>query len=81
MLQYRIFLNGFGYALFGVPAGDLESVWRNDRPTPQMRPPEQQRRVLIPPHSVSLTYMVNHNCVHNELHINYLLNYFVVRRM
>lgn len=23
-LQYRIMLNGFGYALFGVPARDLE---------------------------------------------------------
>lgn len=48
-----MFLNGFGYALFGVPSRDLESTWRNDRPTPRFRPPEHQRRVLIPPHSVS----------------------------
>ncbi|XP_053625212.1 diacylglycerol lipase-beta-like isoform X2 [Plodia interpunctella] len=26
--KYRIMLNGFGYALFGVPARDLESTWR-----------------------------------------------------
>ncbi|XP_073981995.1 diacylglycerol lipase-beta-like isoform X2 [Rhodnius prolixus] len=49
--KYRVFLNGFGYALFGVPSRDLESTWRNDRPTPRFRPPEHQRRVLIPPHS------------------------------
>ncbi|BES97276.1 neural stem cell-derived dendrite regulator [Nesidiocoris tenuis] len=49
--KYRVFLNGFGYALFGIPSRDLESVWVNDRPTPRMRPPEQQRKVLIPPHS------------------------------
>ncbi|KAI4462116.1 diacylglycerol lipase -related [Holotrichia oblita] len=28
--KYRILLNGFGYALFGVPPGDLESTWKND---------------------------------------------------
>lgn len=28
--KYRILLNGFGYALFGVPNGDLESVWRDE---------------------------------------------------
>ncbi|XP_014245187.1 sn1-specific diacylglycerol lipase beta-like [Cimex lectularius] len=49
--KYRVFLNGFGYTLFGIPSRDLESTWRNDRPTPRFRPPEQQRRVLIPPHS------------------------------
>ncbi|XP_076251583.1 diacylglycerol lipase-beta-like [Rhynchophorus ferrugineus] len=28
--KYRILLNGFGYALFGVPPGDLEKTWRNE---------------------------------------------------
>ncbi|XP_060529277.1 diacylglycerol lipase-beta-like [Cylas formicarius] len=28
--KYRILLNGFGYALFGVPPGDLESTWRDE---------------------------------------------------
>lgn len=31
LLQYRIFLNGFGYAFFGVPSRDLESTWKSDR--------------------------------------------------
>lgn len=31
--KYRILLNGFGYALFGVPSGDLETVWRNEEVT------------------------------------------------
>ncbi|KAK9512943.1 hypothetical protein O3M35_001247 [Rhynocoris fuscipes] len=59
--KYRVFLNGFGYALFGVPTRDLESTWRNDRPTPRFRTPEHQRRVLIPPHSdvMSRRYMRN----------------------
>lgn len=30
-LQYRIFLNGFGYAFFGIPSRDLESTWKSDR--------------------------------------------------
>lgn len=30
VLQYRILLNGFGYALFGVPPGDLETTWRDE---------------------------------------------------
>lgn len=70
--KYRVFLNGFGYALFGVPSGDLESVWRNERPTPRMRPPEQQRRVLIPPHSdvLTRTYTKSHMyCAGRILHI------------
>lgn len=29
LFQYRIMLNGFGYALFGVPTRDLESTWRD----------------------------------------------------
>ncbi|XP_065203555.1 diacylglycerol lipase-beta [Planococcus citri] len=29
--KYRIFLNGFGYAFFGVPSRDLESTWKSDR--------------------------------------------------
>lgn len=31
--QYRVFLNGFGYALFGVPSRDLESTWRHRNPS------------------------------------------------
>jgi len=34
--KYRVFLNGFGYALFGVPSRDLESTWRH-RTTSEMR--------------------------------------------
>lgn len=30
--QYRIMLNGFGYAIFGIPARDLESTWKGDIP-------------------------------------------------
>lgn len=28
-LQWRIMLNGFGYALFGVPSRDLETTWHD----------------------------------------------------
>ncbi|XP_050533463.1 diacylglycerol lipase-beta [Daktulosphaira vitifoliae] len=31
--KYRVFLNGFGYALFGVPSRDLESTWRHRTPS------------------------------------------------
>ncbi|CAH1398562.1 unnamed protein product [Nezara viridula] len=71
--KYRVFLNGFGYALFGVPAADLESVWRNERPTPRMRQPEQQRRVLIPPHSDVMSRRYTHVKMHSAgriLHIS-----------
>jgi hypothetical protein len=34
LLQYRIMLNGFGYAMFGVPTSDLETVWKNECTTP-----------------------------------------------
>lgn len=27
--KYRIMLNGFGYALFGIPSRDLESTWKD----------------------------------------------------
>lgn len=27
--KYRIMLNGFGYAIFGVPSRDLETTWRD----------------------------------------------------
>ncbi|CAH0394561.1 unnamed protein product [Bemisia tabaci] len=37
--KYRVYLNGFGYALFGVPSRDLESTWRADR----LRTPANQR--------------------------------------
>lgn len=30
--KYRIMLNGFGYAIFGIPARDLESTWKGDIP-------------------------------------------------
>ncbi|XP_044755828.1 diacylglycerol lipase-beta-like [Coccinella septempunctata] len=36
--KYRILLNGFGYALFGVPPGDLESTWRDDLTAPGRSP-------------------------------------------
>ncbi|XP_049776823.1 diacylglycerol lipase-beta-like [Schistocerca cancellata] len=32
--KYRILLNGFGYALFGIPARDLETTWKSDAPAP-----------------------------------------------
>ncbi|KAI5716122.1 hypothetical protein M8J76_001323 [Diaphorina citri] len=31
MLHYRVFLNGFGYVLFGVPSRHLESTWKEHR--------------------------------------------------
>ncbi|KAL1132360.1 hypothetical protein AAG570_010316 [Ranatra chinensis] len=49
--KYRVFLNGFGYAMFGVPTRDLESTWRVERPTPKLNSKHKQREVLIPPHS------------------------------
>ncbi|KAL3268783.1 hypothetical protein HHI36_007881 [Cryptolaemus montrouzieri] len=36
--KYRILLNGFGYALFGVPPGDLESTWRDETTNPSRSP-------------------------------------------
>ncbi|KAG8326071.1 hypothetical protein J6590_051405 [Homalodisca vitripennis] len=32
--KYRVIVNGFGYALFGVPSKHLNTTWRDDRPTP-----------------------------------------------
>ncbi|XP_069704996.1 diacylglycerol lipase-beta-like [Periplaneta americana] len=32
--KYRVMLNGFGYAIFGVPASDLETTWKNDSTNP-----------------------------------------------
>ncbi|CAH0555976.1 unnamed protein product [Brassicogethes aeneus] len=43
--KYRILLNGFGYALFGVPPGDLESTWR-DETTPSGESPLLGREVV-----------------------------------
>jgi hypothetical protein len=34
LLQYRIMLNGFGYAMFGVPTSDLETTWKCECTTP-----------------------------------------------
>jgi len=34
LLQYRIMLNGFGYAIFGVPTCDLETTWKSECTTP-----------------------------------------------
>jgi hypothetical protein len=34
LLQYRIMLNGFGYAMFGVPTSDLETTWKSECTTP-----------------------------------------------
>lgn len=34
LLQYRIMLNGFGYAIFGVPTRDLETTWKSECTTP-----------------------------------------------
>lgn len=32
--KYRIMLNGFGYAMFGVPTRDLETTWKSECTTP-----------------------------------------------
>ncbi|KDR23659.1 Sn1-specific diacylglycerol lipase beta [Zootermopsis nevadensis] len=32
--KYRIMLNGFGYAIFGVPTRDLETTWKSECTTP-----------------------------------------------
>lgn len=32
--KYRIMLNGFGYAMFGVPTSDLETTWKSECTTP-----------------------------------------------
>lgn len=37
--KYRILLNGFGYALFGVPPRDLEATWRDEMIPKQERSP------------------------------------------
>lgn len=34
-----MFLNGFGYALFGVPSRDLESTWRHRTPSEMRNSP------------------------------------------
>jgi hypothetical protein len=34
LLQYRIMLNGFGYAMFGVPTRDLETTWKSECTAP-----------------------------------------------
>ncbi|PSN51081.1 hypothetical protein C0J52_01501 [Blattella germanica] len=36
VLTYRIMLNGFGYAMFGVPTRDLETIWKSECTTPQV---------------------------------------------
>ncbi|XP_054256907.1 diacylglycerol lipase-beta-like isoform X2 [Macrosteles quadrilineatus] len=32
--KYRVIVNGFGYALFGVPSRHLNTTWRDNRPVP-----------------------------------------------
>nr|CAD7431979.1 unnamed protein product [Timema monikensis] len=32
--KYRLMLNGFGYTLFGVPTGDLETTWKPEEASP-----------------------------------------------
>nr|CAD7445795.1 unnamed protein product [Timema bartmani] len=32
--KYRLMLNGFGYTLFGVPNGDLETTWKPEEASP-----------------------------------------------
>ncbi|XP_037973508.2 diacylglycerol lipase-beta isoform X2 [Plutella xylostella] len=49
--KYRIMLNGFGYALFGVPARDLESTWR--RPEELEAPPSDDSSDALLIQSVS----------------------------
>jgi sn1-specific diacylglycerol lipase len=43
--KYRILLNGFGYALFGVPSGDLETTWRDEIATVPGRSPLLDRSI------------------------------------
>ncbi|EFA10154.1 diacylglycerol lipase-beta [Tribolium castaneum] len=43
--KYRILLNGFGYALFGVPSRDLETTWRDEMATAPGRSPLLNRSI------------------------------------
>lgn len=43
--KYRVVLNGCGYALFGVPSGDLESTWRDDIVSSGTSPLLEQRSI------------------------------------
>lgn len=50
-------VNGFGYALFGVPSRDLEATWRNDRPSPAHR---HHHTILLPaPNATPYQYAVS----------------------
>lgn len=51
--KYRIMLNGFGYALFGVPARDLESTWRHPEDLENQNTDDSQDALLIQTVNVS----------------------------
>lgn len=60
-LQYRIFLNGFGYAFFGVPSRDLESTWKSDRiRTPVFSTKDRQSPLLENGPSTSFDIVPNY---------------------
>ncbi|XP_073943872.1 diacylglycerol lipase-beta-like isoform X3 [Choristoneura fumiferana] len=46
--KYRIMLNGFGYALFGVPARDLESTWRRPEDLEANQSDDSADALLVP---------------------------------
>lgn len=46
--KYRIMLNGFGYALFGVPARDLESTWRRPEDLEATHSDDSADALLVP---------------------------------
>ncbi|XP_049866901.1 diacylglycerol lipase-beta isoform X2 [Pectinophora gossypiella] len=46
--KYRIMLNGFGYALFGVPARDLESTWRRPEELEANHSDDSTDALLVP---------------------------------
>lgn len=73
--QYRVVLNGLGYALFGVPERDLERMWRNGNTLGST--PGQLPLLGDPPirHIVSIIYQTsadrNVNFVHSFIYCTY----------
>lgn len=64
--KYRIFLNGFGYAFFGVPSRDLESTWKSDRiRTPVFSTKDRQSPLLENGPSTSFDIVPNY--FHHEV--------------
>uniref|UniRef100_A0A1B6E9M6 sn-1-specific diacylglycerol lipase n=1 Tax=Clastoptera arizonana TaxID=38151 RepID=A0A1B6E9M6_9HEMI len=68
--KYRVMVNGFGYALFGVPSRDLEATWRNDRISPVHR----HHTILLPDFDIILieqkcdaTHCLFSHCFNNTL--------------